>query len=173
MFPVALPLLGPVGFGRKALGLRTPQATTSGTAFDFTGISPKARRISVLLEGVSLDGTDHILVQIGDSGGLETTGYVSTSVSVSGAGSANVNSTSGFIIRDGDAARIVSGRLVLENISGDGLTWVASGSFKYATDSVVISGGDKTLTAALDRIRVTRSGTDNFDAGSVNIAVET
>lgn len=59
------------------LAAESEQATTSGIAVDFTGVSSTANCITVAFEGVSLSGTDDLLVQIGDSGGVETTGYLS------------------------------------------------------------------------------------------------
>jgi len=52
-------------------------ATVSGTSVDFTGIPSWVKRITVMFIGVSTSGTSNILVQLGDSGGVETTGYVS------------------------------------------------------------------------------------------------
>lgn len=148
--------------------LETPQATTSGTEFDFTDIRAGVKRITVMLEGVSLSGTDDLLVQIGDSGGFETTGYTSTSTTASAAS----NSTAGFIIRASSAAVIVSGSMVLTLIDSANHTWVSSHSVKVSTADMATGGGDKSLSAALTQVRLTRTGTDNPDAGSVNILVE-
>lgn len=149
----------------------TAQATTSGTAFDFTGLPAGVKRITVMFNAVSLSGTDHILVQLGDAGGIETTGYVSTgSQTVDGAVSDIEDSTAGFIINMGDASRTASGHMVLTLI--DGNTWVASHEGRILTTRTICGGGVKSLSATLDRVRVTRSGTNTFDAGQVNIFYE-
>src|SRR5690348_2218752 len=58
----------------------TPVATTSGTSVSLsTSIPSWAKRITLLFNGVSTNGTDSYLVQIGDSGGVANTGYFSTS----------------------------------------------------------------------------------------------
>src|SRR3972149_4869556 len=57
------------------LKLGTEQATTSGTSIDFTGIPAGTKQIVVVLEGCSLDAAVNLAVQIGDSGGIESTGY--------------------------------------------------------------------------------------------------
>lgn len=144
----------------------TPQATTSGTTKDFS-IGAGAREINIDLDNVGLDGTDNLLVQLGDSGGIETSGYIAvggTSFDASG-GNAVISSTSGFPIRVANASREVSGTLTLRNISGN--TWVAS--FKGAVVSGVISnnsgGGTKTLSDTLTTVRLTRTGSKNFDTG--------
>lgn len=145
----------------------TALATTSGTTKDFTSIPSGVKRVTIMLDEVSLSSNGHLLVQIGDSGGVETTGYQSESVSA-GVGT---NSTSGFIIYDGVASREVSGVMELLNISGN--VWVASGTAGLGSSSYACYfGGNKTLSNTLDRVRLTRTGTDTFDKGQVNILYE-
>jgi len=153
-------------------GLGTEAATTSGTEHDFTSIRADARRITIMFEGVSLSGTDDILVQIGDSEGFETTGYVSTAGTFTAAAQAISTSTSGFILRVGVAADAFSGQMVLTCSDSTNNTWIESHSGTKQTTTVNVGGGHKSLSATLDRIRITRSGTDTFDAGAVNILVE-
>lgn len=153
-------------------GLKTAQATTSGTAFDFTGIRSDARRITIMFAGVSLSGTEDFLVQIGDSGGLETTGYVSSSTVSSSGGVATSFSTTGFVMRSQTAATVFSGHMILTLLDPATNQWAASHTGKRDTNASIFGGGDKSLSAVLDRIRVTRTGTDTFDAGAINILVE-
>ena len=155
-----------------AAGLETPIATTSGTAHDFTGIRSDARRITVMFAGVSLSGTDNLLVQIGDSGGFETSGYLSTSAAISSGGNAVSSATNGFIIRNAGAANTVSGHMVLTLIDSVNNTWVSSHAGKIGTLEVRTGGGDKSLSDVLTQVRITRTGSNTFDAGSVNILVE-
>jgi hypothetical protein len=54
----------------------TAQASTSGTSIDFTGIPSWVKRVTVLCSGISKSSTANFLFQLGDSGGVETTGYV-------------------------------------------------------------------------------------------------
>ena len=60
------PIYGPV--------LGTSQ-TASGTQVDFTGIPTWAKKVTILFDGISLNGTAQLRVQLGDSGGIETSGY--------------------------------------------------------------------------------------------------
>lgn len=158
-----------VGDVGKRITRRPEQATTSGTEFDFNNIPPWVTRITIMFEGISLSGTDDLLVQIGDSGGIVATGYVSTGARAGGS-VAVVSSTSGFIIFVQSAAEIVSGHMVLTHMGGN--TWISSHSGKKSTGNTIVGGGDKTLSGVFDRVRLTRSGTNTFDAGSVNILVE-
>ncbi len=156
--------------GRLNGVLGTSQPTTSGTAFDFTGIPSWAKQIAITFNGVSLSGTDDILVQTGDAGGIETSGYTSTSCRLPNAGAiVGVSSTAGFIIGMGANGQTLSGTMLL-TLADAANTWVASMSGKVNTTNAVITGGDKATSATLDRVRITRSGTDTFDAGAVNIS---
>ena len=148
--------------------LATAQATTSGTAIDFTSIPAGTNWIEVIFNAVSLSGTDNILVQIGDSGGVETTGYVSSALQVTaGTTSTGASSTSGFIVRASGASIEVSGVMILRRVSGN--IWVSSVSAKTSTTTGSYGGGDKTLSAELDRVRITVTGSDTFDSGSATI----
>jgi len=51
----------------------TAVASTSGTSIDFTGIPSWVKRITVMFDVVSTNGSAIILIQLGDSGGIETT----------------------------------------------------------------------------------------------------
>ena len=157
----------------RPLTLATAQNATSGTAIDFTGIPSWAKRITVMLNGVSTNGTSLVLVRLGDSGGIEATGYASSSANVFGANSCNVTtSVAGFVLDGPLASHIRSGHVVITNVSGN--IWVASHVISTTDNGgSQYGGGSKTLSDSLDRIRLTTvNGTDTFDAGSVNIMYE-
>jgi hypothetical protein len=154
-----------------ALDVETALTTSGASAYGFTGIPAGARRITVMLSGVSLSGTDDILIQLGDSGGYENTGYSATSVLQDGSGNNAQSSTAGYPINSLGATTVVSGAVVLTRITGN--TWVAFGTLANPPgDDTITVGGTKTLSAELDRVQVTVTGSDTFDAGTVNIAVE-
>lgn len=162
--------------GAPIVGLTsaTAQASTSGTSIDFTSIPATAKRITVMLEGVSTSGTSSLLLQIGDSGGVETTGYLGSSSALI-SGTATSTSTTGFLaeISSADSAAAVRhGVLTLSNLTGN--TWVANGCIGLSnTAAMSITAGSKTLSATLDRVRITTvGGTDTFDAGNINIMYE-
>ena len=150
----------------------TAQASSSGTSIDFTGIPSWVKRITVMFNGVSTNGSSNILIQLGDSGGFETTGYVSTACSTYGAGSAIVTSTAAFIVTsEVAAAGLLYGNVVicLQNTSNN---WVSSSVLSGNSRMQYASGG-KSLSDTLDRVRITTvNGTDTFDAGSINILYE-
>ncbi len=143
--------------------------STSGTYIDFTSIPSGVKRITVMLSGVSTNGTSIILIQLGDSGGIETTGYVAGAFSHA----AQVDFTAGFGLTIAiSAALAYSGQMILSCV--DGNIWVGSGGLHAnGSGNAAVAFGTKTLSATLDRIRVTTvNGTDTFDAGAINILYE-
>jgi hypothetical protein len=159
----------------QPLTLATAQNTTSGTSIDFTGIPSWVKRITVMLDGVSTSSTSPVIIQLGDSGGVETSGYVgATGIAQSGTSGSGVLGA-GFTT-DGNAtlsgSMVRYGSVVIANIASN--AWVAQGCVGDTNfERVGIVGGSKTLSATLDRVRLTTvNGTDTFDAGSVNIMYE-
>jgi hypothetical protein len=150
----------------------TAQNSTSGTSIDFTGIPSGAKRITVILNEVSLSGTAALLLQLGDSGGIENTSYVS--YVINGASGSSTNTTGFLLINDpGTAASTYSGLVTVCLVSGT--TWIEAGTVSRSGGPYVNSGaGSKTLSPGpLDRIRITTTnGTDTFDLGSINILYE-
>ena len=144
----------------------TAVASTSGTAIDFTGIPSWAKKITVMLNGVSLSGTDRIVVQLGDSGGIEATGY--TGSAMVNTDNIAANSTFFNLMAVGGAATLIYGAAVLTKFNGN--IWVLSGVVSGAT--IITFAGSKELSDVLTQVRITRSGTNTFDAGTINILYE-
>lgn len=154
----------------------TAVATTSGTAHGFTTIPSGVKKITVVLDGVSVSGTSRLLLQLGTGGSYVTTGYQSSSANVYGNDQTSViTSTAGFINESASASTLRSGTFTLFNITGN--TWVANhvfgDSFATAAPGNVYGGGRVALSGAIDRLRITTvNGTDTFDAGTVNVFYE-
>lgn len=158
----------------SSLTLETEQATTSGTAKDFTGISSSAKKITVMIVGVSVDGTSNIIIQLGDSGGFETSGYNGSAAQVPSGGQAQISS--GFNVTITPlAANVLHGMVTLTLEDSSDNTWVASGMVGHTNiNGLDVMAGSKALSAVLTQIRLTTvNGTDAFDAGAVNILIET
>lgn len=147
-------------------------ATTSGTSVDLTGIPAGTKQIILTAVGVSTNGTSNFQLQLGDAGGIETSGYT---------GSIGANDTSaigpgtfsaGFLWNTNVAAATAySAQFILSRHTTDGLTWNCFGMMGHPAGFIQFFQGTKTLTQELDRVRFTMAnGTDAFDAGSVNIA---
>lgn len=153
--------------------LATPQATTSGTTIDFTSIPSGTKVINVMLTGVSTNGTSPLTLRIGDSGGVETTSYLTTETTFNSGSSGTNNYTNGFTFAAGHDTNVTYyGQLVLTLLNSSTNMWVMSGHLARSdTLQSVILTGSKTLSAELDRIQLTSvGGTDAFDAGIMNIS---
>ena len=148
--------------------------TASGTAVNFLDIPSWVKRITVMFDGVSTNGTSNIQLQLGDSGGIEATGYVGGSnyINNAGTGSGNTNTTGYVVSFQVAATNVFNGIGTIVFLTGN--TWVYQSNFyDSANTKLSISAGSKTLSATLDRIRITTvNGTDTFDAGTINIMYE-
>ena len=154
-----------------ALQTATSVASTSGTSVDFTGIPSWVKRITVMFRGVSTNGSSPVMVQLGDAGGFETTGY-SGSVDFIEDNAAGTTFSTGFAIdRSLSAADVRTGQMVICSF-GDN-NWNETSTISTTLTALCLSAGDKTLSDTLTQIRITTvNGTDTFDAGSINILYE-
>jgi len=150
--------------------LQTAVATTSGTAFNFTGIPATVKRINVLFNEVSTNGSSPVIIRLGDAGGVETSGYISNSWT---ANTNNIASTAGFHLGgSGGGTWERSGIATISTISSNRWIFTYLGSAGSAGGAEV-AGGSKSTSATLDRLQITTiNGSDAFDAGSVNISWE-
>ena len=149
--------------------IATAVASTSGTAIDFTSIPTWVKRITVMFDGVSTNGTNRYLVQVGTSSGYVNTGYTSGA----GTGANYFSSTAGFAITENNSAStVIFGNAIICNISSN--SWVLSSTTVSSADSRLnVGAGSVALSGGLDRVRITTvNGTDAFDAGTINIMYE-
>ncbi len=152
----------------------TAQASTSGTSIDLTSIPSWVKRVTVSFASISTNGTNNIQFQLG-SGSPTTTGYISVVGANSGSSVGTANSTAGFLLDSSTAAAdIRTGVLVVSLLNSATNIWVAQWNCVVSSNNRVANGaGQITLSGALDRVRMTTvTGTDTFDAGSINILYE-
>jgi len=148
----------------------TQQATTSGTSFTFGSIPSGTKLIYVLCGGISLATTDHLLIQLGDAGGIETSGYLSSSItSQANNDDLLVSSTAGFVCYSGGTGNIIGGQYVLTLMDANTFYWTAGFSGKTSSGGISDGGGTKALSAELTQIKILATGSAAFDAGNVNI----
>jgi len=142
------------------------QSPTSGTSVDFTGLPSGVRNIKILFDQISLSGTDTLLCQLRDGGGLETSGYASMAEN----GNTRVASTSGLqISSSGDASHAYTGQINLSLEDSTNNTWCSFGILRQNDSNISLSGGSKTLSAELDGLRILVSGSNTYDAGSLSV----
>jgi hypothetical protein len=149
----------------------TSVASTSGTAITFTGIPAYAKRVTIMLQGVTTSGASQKLFQLGTSGGFVTTGYLGAGWS----GASTTNYTNGFGIYSGSSSNVLHGSISIFNLTSN--TWVASGVIALSESANVLTVGGSisaaSLGGVLTQVRLTTvNGTDTFTAGNVNILYE-
>jgi len=166
--------------GASYLTSGTAVTLTTQTNVDFTGIPSWVKRITVMLNAISVSSTTPTLIcqlGYGATPTFENTGYSGNSGGVTIASSIifSTNITTAFCYSNGLAAitDTISGNIVLTNVSGNIWT-IFSVTSRNGNNAVVMSGGSKTISGgALTAIRLsTSSGTDTYDAGSINILYE-
>ena len=156
----------------------TAVASTSGTSIDFTSIPSWVKRITMMYNGVSTNGTSLIQAQLGTSGGFVTSGYSSNFgfiSSTNAAFGATAYTTGLYLCQVVASTDTFSAVVMLNNITGNVWTYTGTGS-RTGTGNVgtfFYSAAPQSLSGALTQIRLTTvNGTDTFDAGSVNILYE-
>ena len=148
--------------------------TTSGSAFDITGIPDLVAEIEIMFDFVSLfsTGPTGILVQLGDQvNGLNTTGYWSGQAMITNASSPTLSfsgALSGFYIENTSTADAHVGTMRLVRGSGPSY-WACTFSVAQTSPRLIVGVGNKYLNGGnrLDRLRITRTGTGNFDSGNI------
>jgi len=156
----------------------TSVATTSGTSIDFTGIPSWVKRVTFMLNGMSISGnTTSIQIRLGTSGGFVTSGYVSNAayVQASSTVSGIALFTTGFYVGQLSAVTdTFGGALTISSFGGN--VWTYSGTLTRTgafPAAVFLAAIPFSLGGTLTQIRLTTvNGTDTFDAGSVNILYE-
>lgn len=156
----------------------TSVASTSGVSIDFTSIPSWVKRISIQFDEVSTSGTDAVIVQIGDSGGIEASGYASCGSFVATLGASTTAGATGiatgFVLFSSGGTGLRTGLLTLEYQASN--RWISSHAMSVIDGATAITlqgGGRKALSDTLDRVRVTTfGGTDTFDNGNINIIYE-
>ena len=151
----------------------TAVASTSGTSIDFTGIPSWVKRVTVMFNGVSTNGSSLVQIRLG-AGSIETTGYSSSANYVATTTVGSVSSaTTGFLTDNyGNTSNTRNGSCIFSTLGSN--VWVMQANVSdLVNNAMAFSAGTKTLSGTLDRVRITTvNGTDTFDAGSINILYE-
>lgn len=144
-------------------------------AYDFVNIPSWVKRITVMYEALSTNGTSQVQIQLGTSVGYSSTSYTSSSLRTSATGVNTATSSTG-ITTDGTSGTANFqryGSITLSKFSGDSNKWAVQGVIHEDTNAVSCVGGLAQLSGTLAQIRITpANATDQFDTGSVNILYE-
>ena len=147
-------------------------ATLSASGAIFSSLPSGIRRITMTLWNVSMDTSAAIAIRIGDSGGIESSGYRSWDKRFGGSSFSTAGSTNqtGFTLSTPGTTATWVGQFVLTNPQGN--DWVCASQCVDDSDNVRLQTGSKTLSGELDRIQIDVYSTGNIDGGSVNIFYE-
>ena len=153
----------------------TAVATTSGSSVDFTSLPSGIRKLYVVMNGVKSSSTGTFMVQLGDSGGLETSGYISGSrLHYASGASVYHERTDSFVIFNDATEFYINTIVEIVNISGN--RWVSTHTTFHSDRSAYPGStghgaGRKELSAELTQLRITLS-TGTFTSGLVNVLYE-
>ncbi|MFT4162863.1 hypothetical protein [Shinella sp.] len=154
---------------------RTGELTLSGTQFDVTGIPTDARRIRIKLNEVSFSAAStQPSIQIGTSAGVETSGYkTSAAIQASTASSTSTYTESFRLVGYSTTSGPQSGVMELDRI-GSSDRWIMTASTKSsdASGALSSSGGYKSLSGHLDRLRITTAAGTATLSGSIEVEWE-
>lgn len=159
---------GTVTAGGPTFG--APINTTSGTAIDITGIASTARQIIISFDNVNNSASDNFLLQIGDSGGIETTGANGVYCAIAGGAVTTPNFYGSAIVAVDRNGTAVSGNIILSLVDTATNSWSGTAVMAAGSSRISVSTGNKALSSTLDRIRLTTvGGTGTFSNGIINI----
>jgi hypothetical protein len=151
------------GLNEGTLG-SAPASTIS-----FESLPSGTDRIIIAVDRMSTTSTERVILELGDSGGYETSGYEAWAKTMGGSGfSTGASLTSAFDVSATIAAgEFYSGILELMRVTDN--QWVLNGNLQGSNDNRKLSGGRKSLSAELDRVRLNTTGTSTFDGGEFQI----
>ena len=142
------------------------EAAATGTSVGFTGIPSGTKQIIITFEEIVQSGTgNNVIVEIGDAGGLETSGYVSSGTRVS---DSNMTTSTSYYAIHGQSTDAMSGHFTLTLSDSTNNTWIASHLFKVGSN-LHLGGGSKSLSAVLTQVRLDPGGSQTFSSGSFNV----
>ena len=148
---------------------RTTSQNAASTSFvTFTDVPAWVKKITVCIGALNTTSAANLLIRIGDSTGVATTGYVSGSSRIGTSAASSSTATNCFLINSGNSGYVLNGIVTIANVAGN--TWLASGSVSF-TDGTITCAGTKTLSSVLTAVSFVPS-TGTFNAGTLNIIYE-
>lgn len=153
--------------GTLLVGGSDTSVSAGGTTI--TGLPSDARIIHVAFVNVDLSTSDEWGIQLGDSGGIETSGYYGVSSSASG-GTRRVWSTYAGVSYGLPSGKTHSGMITLIR-HGTTNTWAMHGeiaSTNGTDNDMSRMAGYKTLSATLTQLKIVAAG-GSFSGGSISL----
>ena len=161
----------PPVFAAIGPSLGTTFAATSGTSHQFAAPSTGIKEVILTLGDVAMSGSSELLVQLGDAGGNEATGYLCIVTRNAASSNPENASTIGFQLSEvGSSSYDYQGTVNLTPVAAD--KWVCNASLANTSSNYMTNHchGFKDLTSELTTVTITTvNGSDTFVAGNINI----
>jgi hypothetical protein len=144
----------------------TAVAISSVSSVTFTGIPAGTNRIEIMYSGVTWSVSDIVQTQIGDSGGLETSGYLAmvTSYTESTEHTAFFRHHNNGMTSEGANSLILYSRIT-------GNKWVMTGVSRGNYGNA--AAGSKELSGAITQIKMYSGLGNSMSAGNIQISYQT
>jgi hypothetical protein len=143
----------------------------SGTSVVFDSLPADIKRLVIIVWGLSFNGDSDLGIRIGDSGGLETSGYTSSTSYHQNTSYGQRGASDQWRVVSNGASWGYSGFFEIVKNRSDANGWAFAGhTANSANTSVQQAVGYKTLSATLDRVELKPYDvTKSFDAGNAAI----
>ena len=148
--------------------------TATGTAVNFT-IPAGTKRMQLLFDSISTNGTNHPSVRIG-TGSVDNTGYVNMQASwTTTDANPATSATNGFNVQSQSAGNAVSGTMNLSLVNDSANRWFGESVLNGtgAAPFMSFSTGQKATAAPIDTLQITTvNQVDTFDGGTFTLICE-
>lgn len=154
--------------------LGSVQNTVGNSVYDWTNIPSWARRVTLMLYGVSSSGSLDLHVQLGVGTSPLTSGYINgISILSWPSGIVTTSSFFGIPLYNNSPGYTWTGHVVMEKLEAAVNNWLVTAQLLSSTGTIasVTSSGIAPLTGDLGIVRLSGQG-NNLDAGYVNISWE-
>jgi hypothetical protein len=153
----------------------TSQTMSGATTVTFATIPSGVKRVTLMMESVTLNGATQPRVQVGYGGGtIVNSNYLGvTAAQITGTSASALSA--GFDIQStfANATNVFTGTYILNNLTGNVWTCTGQMSVLTGTTALAIINGRVSMAGALDRIVITTvSGTNTFLTGTMNVLYE-
>ena len=149
------------------------EVSLSGSGQLWTGIPADVKQVVIAYQAWNNATNTSYICEIGDSGGLKTSGYVNVQCysGSSSSGSTNSSNTSWGMSNFNNTAYIAHGIIRITLIEASSNLWECQwlSAVQGATNGHFWHvGGHKSLSGTLDRVQI-RPGSGNFNSGKANL----
>ena len=146
------------------------EKSATGSSVEFTGIPSDALEITLMFNGVSSNGSNDYLIQLGTSSSYITSGYVSTSQNEKG--DTQTDSDEGFIVFSANSGDTHHGKFDINKFSST--TYTLEGQTRRSTVAGSQSYGSlNSVSGTIDRLKIILDGSNDFNAGSFSLSYKT